>query len=427
MLDTKLIRINELSTSDHKMVFKQLMHHFDVESLLRCYQQLDGKAAVGSDGITKEKYGENLIENIHNLVGRLKQMAYKPNAVRQVMIPKEGKRGATRPLGIGNFEDKLVQKRMQDILEAIFDPLFLSSSFGFRTGLGCHDAVKALRDHLYHRPVYKVIDLDLSNYFGTINHDKLMAMIERKIQDKRFIRYLKRMLKAGLLEDGKIIKSDTGVPQGNIASPVLANIYAHFVLDEWFEKVVKSCCRGEVKLIRYADDAVICCTLEKDATRIKEAMGKRLKRFDLSMNEEKTHVVTFSKAQRLASSTFDFLGFTFYVGITKGGKSIPKVKSSGKKIKAKLVVVNEWCRKYKNKYRLAELWKIFCTKLEGHIQYYGVSFNSKMVNVFLRKAQNIFWKWMNRRSQRNSMTMKKFNDYRKLYPPPYARVCQRLF
>ena len=421
------MRISELSTGDHKLIFKQLMHHFDVDSLLRCYQQLNGKAAVGSDGITKEKYGENLKENIHNLVGRLKQMAYKPNAVRQVMIPKEGKRGATRPLGIGNFEDKLVQKRMQEILETIFDPLFLSSSFGFRRGLGCHDAIRALRNHLHDRPVNKVIDLDLSNYFGTINHAKLMAMIETKIQAKRFIRYLKRMLKAGILEDGKIVRSDTGVPQGNIASPILANIYAHFVLDEWFDKTVKSHCQGEVKLVRYADDAVICCTLEKDAVRIKHAINKRLKKFDLSMNEEKTHVVTFSKTHRLTSSTFDFLGFTFYIGKTKIGKANPKVKTSSKKIKAKLVAVNEWCKRNRNRYRLNELWRIFCTKLRGHVQYFGVSFNAKWVGRFLMKAQIIFWKWMNRRSQRRSMTMNKFNEYRKLYPAPRVRVCHRLF
>jgi len=426
-METKFAIISRLSAENPEMVFNQLMHHFNKENLLSWYQSLKGKAAVGIDGMTKGKYGENLEENLDALLRKLKTMSYIPGPVKQISIPKEGRNGATRPLGIGNFEDKIVQKGVQKILEAIYEPLFWNSSYGFRPKLGCHDAIKALRGHLYSQSVRNVIDLDLSNYFGTIDHDLLMAQLSNKIQDKRFLRYIRRMFKAGVLSNGELTVSDEGVPQGSICSPILANIYAHYALDDWFNRTVKINCRGRVEIFRYADDAVICCENAKDAERIRAALPKRLSKFKLKLNKDKTKTLVFNRFEKENSQSFDFLGFTFYLGLTKGGKVVPKLKSSGKKLRSKLSRVNGWCKENRNTVPLPELWESFCRKLAGHVQYYGISFNSKTVQGFILKSVKMFFKWINRRSQRKSMTFEKFALFMLRFPPPKAKIYHRLF
>jgi len=427
IMETKFAIISRLSADNPEMVFNQLMHHFNKENLLDWYWSLKGKAAVGIDGMTKEKYGENLEENLDTLLKKLKTMSYIPGPVKQILIPKEGRNGATRPLGIGNFEDKIVQKGVQKILESIYEPLFWNNSYGFRPKLGCHDAIKALRGHLYSQSVRNVIDLDLSNYFGTIDHDLLMAQLSNKIKDKRFLRYIRRMFKAGVLSNGELTVSDEGVPQGSICSPILANIYAHYALDDWFNRTVKINCRGRVEIFRYADDAVICCENAKDAERIRVALPKRLSKFKLKLNKDKTKTLVFNRFEKENSQSFDFLGFTFYLGLTKGGMVVPKLKSSGKKLRSKLSRVNEWCKENRNTVPLPELWGSFCRKLAGHVQYYGISFNHKTVQGFILKSVKMFFKWINRRSQRKSMTFEKFALFMLRFPPPKAKIYHRLF
>lgn len=426
-MSTGFTRISQLSAANEEMVFDQLMHHFDEQSLQQCYHRLDRKAASGSDGVTKTQYGEQLGENITDLVDRLKRMAYRPSAVKEVMIAKEGQREASRPLGISNFEDKIVQKRFQEVLEGIYEPLFYNNSYGFRPKRSCHDAIKALHQHLYSHSIKVVIDLDLSNYFGSIDHEHLMVLLEQKISDRRFLRYIRRMLTCGILGDTGFRRSDEGVAQGSVCSPVLANIFAHFVLDDWFEKTVKVHCREEVALFRYADDAVICCSSEVDAERIRKALESRLSKYGLELNQAKTSLVKFDKRDRIGSGAFDFLGFTFYLGKTRYGKTIPKLKSSGKKLRSKLRAVNQWCKRYRNEYRLAELWQRFCVKLRGHVQYYGVSFNGQAVDGFLKKSIFMFLQWINRRSQKRSMTYEQFKNYMGLHPPPKVYVVHKLY
>ena len=406
------------------------MHHINETSLRECFYQLPGGKAVGADGITKADYATNLDENLKDLIGRMKRMAYRPGPVRRVLIPKEGKPNATRPLGISNFEDKLVQKMMQRILESIYEPLFLDCSYGFRPGRGCHDAVRALNHHLYRNEIQTVIDIDLAGYFDSIEHEHLIAFLRMKIRDERFLRYVIRMLKAGVLSEGELTVSDEGVPQGSICSPILSNAFAHYVIDEWFSDVVKEHCAGKVELYRYADDAVICCQYESDAKRILRSLVKRLEKYGLKLNEEKTRFVSFSKrsyVQGVKQEAFDFLGFTFYIGRSKKGIPIPKVKSSGKRLRSKLKRVNDWARRVRSRYRLPKIWRIFCAKLEGHIQYYGVSFNVSHVQKFLHLAKHILLKWLNRRSQRKSFNWETYLRFMEENPLPRARVCHSLF
>jgi RNA-directed DNA polymerase len=428
--EMKLKRIAALSAANPEMVFTHVIHHFNMESLRTCFHELDGKKAIGSDGIDKVSYGNNLESNLQNLVERMKRMAYIPGAVRQVLIPKEGKAGATRPLGISNFEDKIIQRMMHKVLESIYEPLFHENSYGFRPGRSCHNAIEALHAHLSTHAVETVIDVDLSNYFGSISHHEVIEVIRKKISDPRIIRYLIRMFKSGILADGELSVSDEGVTQGSGCSPIISNIFAHEVIDEWMEKTVKPNCAGEVKMIRYADDVVICCEDNRDAERIKLALSKRLARYELKMNEEKTKLVKFSIRKQKRGErqeTFDFLGFTFYIGKSRKGFYLIKVKTIGKRFRSKLKKVNEWARTIRNKTSLKEIMKIAAAKTRGHIQYYGVSHNFSKVNIFILKVKRILFKWLNRRSQRKSFIWEKFQMLLDRINFPKAKICHKLF
>ena len=428
--ETKLKRIAALSAADPEMVFTHVIHHFNEESLRACFQELDGKKAIGIDGIDKAKYGENLDENLRNLVDRMKRMAYIPGPVCQVQIPKDGKPGATRPLGISNFEDKIVQKMMQKVLESIYEPLFHENSYGFRPGRSCHDAIKALHAHLSTHDVATVIDVDLANYFGSIPHQEAISIIQKKISDPRLIRYLMRMFKSGILTEGDLSVSEEGVVQGSICSPVIANIFSNEVIVKWMEETVKVHCSGEVKMFLYADDMVICCQYQRDAQRIKTALGRRLEKYGLKMNEDKTKLVRFSRRQKragIAQETFDFLGFTFYIGKSRKGDYLVKLKTTGKRFRMKLKKMNQWASDIRNRIPLKQILELASAKLRGHVQYYGVSHNFVWVSKFIYHAKRILFKWLNRRSQRKSFTWEKFKLFLTKMNFPKAKICHKLF
>ena len=427
---TKLERIAWLSACDPSKEFHQLMHHFNEESLQVCFRELQGSKAVGIDGISKSNYGKQLDENIKELVARMKSMSYRPQAVRQVLIPKEGKVDAYRTLGISNFEDKIVQRMLQKVLESIYEPLFLNCSYGFRPGRSCHDAVRGLHQYLFTNNVAIVIDVDLASYFGSINHQELEAVLREKIKDKKFMQYIIRMFKAGMLSEDELKISDEGVPEGSIASPVLSNIFAHYVIDVWFENTVKKHCRGKVEMFRYCDDMVVCCQYQQDAKRVKQALANRLARYKLKMNEDKTHCVEFSKIfcqQGQQQGAFDFLGFKFYLGRSKNGTVIPKVRSSGSRSRNKLKKFNQWAKEVRNKFRLKQIWQMCCIKLQGYIRYYGVSFNYFEVQSFLNKVKKLMFKWLNRRSQRRSFNWAKFQLFVIQNPLPRVKIYHKFF
>jgi group II intron reverse transcriptase/maturase len=319
---------------------------------------------------------------------------------------------------------------MQKILESIYEPIFLNCSYGFRPGRNCHNAIKELQHYLYANNIQTVIDIDLQNFFGTIDHEIMEDILKEKIKDTKFMRYINRMFKAGVLSKEDLKMSEEGVPQGSICSPVLSNLFAHHAIDLWIEEMVKPNCKGQVKLFRYADDAIICCQYEGDAQRIRKSLGKRLEKYKLKLNEDKTKQVPFDKrlvAQGVKQGTFDFLGFTFYWGKARSGRIIPKLKTKAKTMRTKLKNVSEWIKKIKNSKTLKEIWKVFVAKLRGHINYYGVSHNGDYVSKFLNEAKKIVFKWLNRRSQRKSFTWEQFAKYTETHPLPMVKIVHRLF
>lgn len=345
-LTTKLCRIAERSSKDHKADFAHLMPIFTAENLACCFEQLDGNKAVGIDGKTKQDYAEDLEINLISLVERMKSMAYCPNPVREVLIPK-GK-GKMRPLGISVIEDKIVQSLFAKVLEAIYDPIFKDCSFGFRPKRSAHDAVKVVLNSSFNEGINEVIDVDLENFFGSIDHSKLIALLSLKIKDKTFLRYIHRMCKSGIYSNGTVTRSGSGTPQGSLVSPILANVVGHYAFDVWFEEAVIPRCRGNARLVRYCDDIVILCEKSQDSLAIKKALAGRCNRFSLKLNADKSKSVAFSRTQHesgVKQGAFDFLGFTFYMGKSRRGLAIPKLKTRSKSFREKLSNVNLWCKR----------------------------------------------------------------------------------
>jgi len=428
-MSTKLNKISYLSHQDSKMEFKWLMPHFSKENLMSCFNELDGKKAVGIDGLTKEGYAQDAINNIVTLVKRMKNFSYRPKPVREVQIPKGD--GKFRPLGISAIEDKIIQSMYCKILEAIYEPIFCDCSYGFRRNKSAHQGIKDAIDYLRFNNVKKVIDVDLENFFGTIRHDDLLEMLSLKIKDKTFLRYIARMLKAGKSTDKGIVKSDIGLPQGSILSPVLANVYAHYIIDLWFQKVVPKHIIGKVAIFRYCDDLIVCCTDTRDVTRVMKSFEKRLDRFGMKLNTSKTKVVKFNRydfQRGIKQENFDFLGFSFYLSkAIKDGFITVKIKTSKKALRAKLKNVKTWINRNRFKGGLLVLWKEFCRKLQGHIAYFGVTNNSKSVNIFLYEARRVFFKWMNRRSQKRSFNWEQFSNFEKQYPMPRTKIYHQVY
>lgn len=428
-METKLKRIANLSRENKEKEFEHVMPHFNYSNLKRCFDELDGKKALGVDGCTKDEYGKDLESNLLSLLKRMKEMKYRPAPVRQVLIPKAN--GKLRPLGISNFEDKIVQMMFAKILESIYDPIFCKISYGFRRNISAHNAITDLIDHLKFNNVKNVIDVDLENYFGNIRHNDLLMMLKHKIKDQTFLRYISRMFKAGIITGEGLVKSDIGVPQGSIMSPVLANVYAHYAIDLWFEKVVPKHIIGKVKIFRYCDDFVVCCTDTRDTKKIVNGLEKRVGKFGLKLNKEKTKVVQFNKydfGRGLEQESFDFLGFTLYLSRAIKDKFITiKCKTSKKSFKSKLQNVKDWVKLNRFNGKVSCIWNRFRRKLQGHISYFGVTNNGDNVSKFIYEARRIFFKWMNRRSQKKSFNWETFSQFIEQFPLPKVIIYHQLY
>ena len=432
-METKLIRIAQIAKERPKEVFTSLYHHLNEETLLKCHQELKGDKAVGVDEITKANYAENLKENIHHLVEALKRHSYKPQPVRRTYIPKRD--GGKRPLGIPSYEDKIVQLGLTKILQAIYEADFLSCSYGFRPKIGGHDALKRLNDILVYGKTSYIVDTDIKGFFDSVDHKLLMEFIGLRIADPNIKRLIVRFLKAGVMEQDSYEPTLKGTPQGAIISPILANIYLHYVLDLWFSRVVKKHCQGEAYLVRYADDFVCCFQYREDALRFYKALGKRLAKFKLALAIGKTKIIEFGRFAREnrkikglgKPETFSFLGFTHYCNQSRNGKFRVKRKTEAKKFKSKIKAFKVWIKTIRSFVSLPDIFSRVRIKLLGHYAYYGITDNSKMIRNYYDIVIRLLFKWLNRRSQRRSFTYDKFKRYLNHNPLPLPRIYVNIF
>lgn len=411
---TKLERIGKLSAGDAGMIFNNLGHILNADMLKEQYRKLDSKKAVGIDGLTKQLYGAHLDENISMLIKRIRKGTYQPKPTRITEIPKED--GDTRPLAISCFEDKLVQLCVSTLLNTIYEPLFLPCSYGFREGKSGHDALKALTQATFKTWDGSVIEIDIRQYFNTIPHRALMQILSKKIADRRLMRLIEILITAPILEHGKINQNTEGCPQGSILSPILANIYLHHVIDEWFEQIKQTHLHGRADLMRYADDMVFCFQHMRDAKRFYEVLPKRLNKFGLALHTDKSHIFeaghlaaerACAEGRRLA--TFNLLGFTCYWGKTKGGYWRLKFSSRKDRFAAKLKGLRGYLRDNLNTDNTQETLKIAVSVIRGWVYYHNISNNNKRVKSFIHHSRMIIFQWFNRKGGRKKMTWTRCN------------------
>ena len=431
-METKLNLITQIAKLDKNCKFNNLMHLINEESLRECFNRLDKNKAAGIDKMTKEEYGENLEANLKNLVTRLKQLSYRPQAVRRVYIPKGG--GKVRPLGIPVLEDKMVQMAFSRILEAIYEVDFCDNSYGFRKGRGCHDALARIDNRLMVKPVNYIVDADVKGFFDNVNHQWLKRCIEVRVADKKFVRYIVRFLKSGVMDGGEYRNTEKGTPQGGVISPILANIYLHYVLDMWFIENVQEKCKGYTDLVRYCDDFIICAQHKWEAYRILELIKQRFDKFGLELSEEKTKIVEFGRftvknraREGKRPETFNFLGFTHYCSKSRKGNFKAGRKTEKKRYNKGLKNIQEFVKNNRNFLKMEEIWKRVKAMLIGHNRYYGVSENSRSLRNFRYEVTRILYKWLNRRSQKGSFNWDKFNLFLKRYPLPQPRIYNNLY
>lgn len=418
---TGLARIEQLVGDNPDRKLQTIMHYVNKENLKEVHKRQEIRKAKGVDRMGKEEYGEKLDENLTDLLGRMRRFQYRPQPVRRTYIPKEGS-NKVRPLGIPAYEDKLVQGVMAEILSVIYEPKFYDFSFGFRAGRDQHQAIQYLDDKLMGATSW-VVDADIKGFFDNVDHKWMIRFLEHEIEDKNFIRYVGRFLKAGIMEEGKYINTELGVPQGGLISPVLANVYLHYVMDDWFEKVVKKRLNGKGSMVRYADDAVFCFQYESEARKFYEALKLRLAKFGLEISEDKTKIGKFGRYAGGEAEKFDFLGFTFITGKTRSGKYTVIKVTSQKKLKVKKQKAKIWLRENMHIPK-EELIKKLNRKLQGHYNYYGLSHNTKRMYDFYFYVVKQLKKTLDRRSQKGYMSWEKFNrilEYNPVVKPKITR------
>ena len=387
-----------------------LMNYINKETLMEQFRKESSNKASGIDKVTKDEYGLNLEVNIDNLLTRMKSFSYRPQPVRRTYIPKAN--GGKRPLGIPAFEDKLVQGCMSYVLNEIYETKFLDCSYGFRENRNCHMAIEEINNHIMRDKVNYILDCDIKGFFDNVDHKWMMEFLNHDIEDKNFLRYIVRFLKSGIIEDLKYFESDKGTPQGGLISPVLANVYLHYVLDLWFMYIKKNY-KGEMYLIRYADDFVVLFQYENEAQRFYKELVERLAKFGLEVATDKTRIIPFGRFKG-GKDKFDFLGFEFHNDKTIGGKYRTNIITSRKKLKVKRATAKEWIKMHMHD-PLANVCKSLNRKLIGHYNYYGINGNWKSLVKFYKYIKYTLYKWLNRRDQKGKMRYEHFLRVWKYY------------
>lgn len=417
VMSTDLTRIGEYVVKHPDMVMTSLYHHVaDADNLRSCYEDLDGTKAVGIDGVTKEEYGKDLEENLRDLSERLLRMGYVPQSKRRSYIPKLGS-DKGRPLAISVLEDKIVEMSVKRVLEQIYEPIFLECSYGYRKNRSPHQCIDAIGKTIQQKRINHIVEADIRSFFDRLNWEWLGKFLRHRIGDERLLRLITRMLNAGIMEDGLTHASEEGSPQGSIVSPILSNVYLHYVLDLWFAKRVKVQAKGEAHLFRFADDFLCAFQFKEEAEAFERNLKDRLEGFGLEIAPEKTerkecgpYAVQNAKRKGEHVPTFTFLGLTHYCGQTRHGDFKVKRCTSVKKIKAKLREYTEWIRKARAKMSTGDLMRSAKARLRGHLNYYAITDNSKSCNMFRYWFTRLTFKWLNRRSQRQSYNWQEFNQ-----------------
>ncbi len=435
-VSTKQQRIAELAKRSPQRGFTSLNHHLDLDWMLEAYDRTRKDGAPGVDGQTDSDYGLTLPENLESLLDRAKSGTYFAPPVRRVHIPK-GTGNETRPLGIPTLEDKILQRAVVMALEPIYEQDFLDCSYGFRPGRSAHMALEAIRNQTMDMGGCWLLDVDIRKFFDTLDHAHLRALLRQRVHDGVLLRLIDKWLKAGVFEDGNVSYPEAGTPQGGVISPLLSNVYLHYVLDVWFEQVVKPRLKGRAFLVRYADDFVMGFACEEDARRVLDVLPKRFGKYGLTIHPEKTHLVPFVRPSRyprrpgLAAETqpgsFDFLGFTHYWSRSKKGNWVVKRKTAGSRFHRAVKRIGEWFRLNRH-LPLMEQIQTFALKLKGHYAYYGgVVGNLRCLQRFRYEAVRLWQKWLSRRKRRGQFSWERMNRLLKAIrlPQPPSWVSPR--
>jgi RNA-directed DNA polymerase len=411
-MSTEIDRLTELAKEDPKRQFYSIAHMITFGALYAAFRGLRKKASAGVDGVTYEEYERDVAGNLQTLHERLKNGKYQAQPLRRVYIPKEN--GKQRPISIPALEDKIVQKAMVEILNAIYEQDFLDCSYGFRPRRGQHQALDEVRRVICTRPTEWIVEIDITAYFDSIVRKELMELIEKRVRDRSVLRLIRKWIQVGVIEEGRLLVSETGTGQGQTISPLLANIYLHYVLDEWFENEGKPRIRGAAHEIRFADDAVLCFQYKEDAEKVMEVLPKRFAKYGLTLHPEKTRLLEYGrsaegKAKRSGKKpdTFDFLGFTHVCARSRGGKFTVHVRTMKKRLRRGLKAIAEWCQANRHM-PVEEQQKTLNSKLRGHYQYYGRPTNYRSIWRFFREVRHIWRKGLSRRTRGNGMTWEKY-------------------
>ena len=427
-ISPQLREIAERAASYPDMIFNNVYHKVNVDLLREAYRQTRKDGSPGLDKVTAAEYAENLEENLESLCDRLKWGTYVAPPVERVWIEKEN--GKQRPIGKPTFEDKIVQRAVSMVLQVIYDVNFHDFSHAFRKGHSQHQAIQELRENCLKLNIGWIVSADITGLFDNIDHGLLREFIRRRVIDGGILRLISKWLNAGVFENGEISYPERGTPQGGVVSPVLSNIFLHYVLDDWFVEQVKPRMKGRCFLIRFADDFIIGCELESDARRIMEVLPKRFDRYGLGLHPDKTSMIPFKRPSRSSwsqkgSRSFDFLGLTFYWSRSRRGYWVIKKKTASKRLSRFMKRLWQWCRENRHE-PLKEQYQALCSKLRGHFQYYGVRGNFRALEVVFEFAKKAWRFWLSRRSHKGGISWEKFEKIRTSYPFPKPRIVHNI-
>ncbi len=420
-MQTSLLGIANKAKQDKKYKFGNLYELIDKEALYEAWRKINKSSAAGVDKETAQTFKENLDENLNEMVEDLKNKRYKARLVKRVYIPKSN--NGLRPLGLPVLRDKIIQRAAASILEAIYEQDFIKDSYGYRPGKNAHQAIQAIKKELSGKYNH-VVEADIKGFFNNIDHEWLIRMLKERINDGAFIGLIKKWLKAGVLDiNSEVIHPETGCPQGSVISPILANIYLHYVIDLWFIRVVKHRCEGEAYYCRSAYDFIFGFRYKKDADKLLNTLGLRLGKFGLELAEDKTGMVVFSRFKKHLGTRFSFLGFDFRWIVSRNGKDYILMETNAKRMTKSLKAFNKWCKENRNN-RIRKIVDMVNAKLRGYFNYYGIRGNSHRINEFYEIATKILYKWLNRRSQKRSFNFEEFNEKMKYYGLIRPRVME---